>query len=631
MSAEDYVSAKKLGEKSYHHAITSGEYPYLPALDEMLRKNSELREEPVGLCEIPIELIIGTRTKGRQEAFAKNYMPLLSVDSEFAMKWINLLRYQEEEGITDPVKAYEFMGRFYILEGNKRVSVLKYLGQPDILADVIRILPPLNDTHEARLYAEFMKFFSAAHIYGIYFSEEGCYEKLADILRTDLNSQWPENIISDLKSEFYNFSKIFAEHGGSEFSITSGDAFLLYISVFNDRSLLDDTETQIRNNINKLWPEYILKSNGNRVTFSEEPAGENKKSSIANVFAGLLKKQETYSEDNPLKIAFIYDSEPSLSRWLNGHEQGRTDMQKNFHGTVDTLVFPNCVTSGEFDTAVERASAEGCKLIITASPSQMDDALRSALIHDEIKFLNCSVHISHKAVRTYCGRMYEAKFLLGMLAAVLTDNNKIGYVSNYPICGTVAGINAFAVGVSMIKPDAKIYLEWSCLKNKNWREAVTHKDTDIISGPDLIRPNSNDNQYGLYRIDSNGKVINYAWPVWNWGKYYSLIAHSVINRTWDSENKDVKDSALNYWWGMSSGVIDVILSEHLSKGSVKLVRDIRKAIIADTIRPFDDLSTEEIISMDTLNPNIVGTFPRIDELTDNAKKAVKANGLPVIS
>ena len=255
---ELYEKAKRLGEMSYRHEVIRGRYPYLPALDEILRNRERLNEENVGLCEIPISLISGTLTKGRQEAFAKNYMPLLSSETEFASKWIALLEYQEAEGIRDPVKAYEFMGRFYISEGNKRVSVLKYLGQPDILADVVRIFPPENsDAKEVKIYYEFIKFFECTSIYGIYFSAEGYYDKLAELFGMNLNARWPDDTIKDLKSEFYTFSRLYSEHVGEHSLSTFGDAFMIYLDSYELESLLNDSDDVIRKNLEHIWPEHL--------------------------------------------------------------------------------------------------------------------------------------------------------------------------------------------------------------------------------------------------------------------------------------------------------------------------------------------------------------------------------------
>ena len=83
MSYTDYEKARKLALQSYRHEITRGRYPYLPALDEMLINRSTLKEENIGICEIPIYLICGTLTKGRQESFAKNYIFFIYQNSFF--------------------------------------------------------------------------------------------------------------------------------------------------------------------------------------------------------------------------------------------------------------------------------------------------------------------------------------------------------------------------------------------------------------------------------------------------------------------------------------------------------------------------------------------------------------------
>ena len=87
--------------------------------------------------------------------------------------------------------------------------------------------------------------------------------------------------------------------------------------------------------------------------------------------------------------------------------------------------------------------------------------------HPQVKILNCSLNASHKYIRTYYARMYEAKFLTGVLAGALADENKIGYVAQYPVYGTISNINSFALGAKLVNPRAKIYLEWSSRKNSD--------------------------------------------------------------------------------------------------------------------------------------------------------------------
>ena len=127
MSIEAYQAANKLAQKAYRTAMNKGDYPYLSALDDFLPYERTAGEKYIGVIEIPLYLVAGTKTAGRQNSFANNFMPLLDVETEFAYKWSGLYDSQLAEGIRDPIVAYEYMHRFYVMEGNKRVSVLKSL------------------------------------------------------------------------------------------------------------------------------------------------------------------------------------------------------------------------------------------------------------------------------------------------------------------------------------------------------------------------------------------------------------------------------------------------------------------------------------------------------------------------
>ena len=139
MNIDEYIKAKKAGEKEYDYCVSKGIHPYLVCLDDMLARVEVDSRVKLGLVEIPMSKIAGTYNEGRSNAFARNFMPLLDKDSEFAMKWATLYESMEAEGMRDPVIAYEFLDKFYIQEGNKRVSVLKYFDADSIDADVIQI------------------------------------------------------------------------------------------------------------------------------------------------------------------------------------------------------------------------------------------------------------------------------------------------------------------------------------------------------------------------------------------------------------------------------------------------------------------------------------------------------------
>ena len=240
--------------------------------------------------------------------------------------------------------------------------------------------------------------------------------------------------------------------------------------------------------------------------------------------------------------------------------------------------------------------------------------------------------------------MYEAKFLTGVLAGTMTDTDKIGYIADYPIYGMTANINAFALGVKMVNPDAKVYLEWSTARknqNINLTDYFMGIGANYISNQDMIIPNRASRQFGLYRV--TGELpVNLACPVWHWGKYYERIIRSIKNGVWNQEGKTDVEKALNYWWGMSAGVIDIIWSPAIPSGTKQLLEILRQAICNCSFSPFSgvicsqtgiiqqnenaSLAPKDIITMNWLSDNIVGQIPTLDELKDESRKVVELEG-----
>ena len=114
-----------------------------------------------------------------------------------------------------------------------------------------------------------------------------------------------------------------------------------------------------------------------------------------------------------------------------------------------------------------------------------------------------------------------------------------------------------------------------------------------------------------------------------------------MDGTW--KNDDNTSKAINYWWGMSAGVVDVICSQNLPTGTQKLVELLKHTICAGEFNPFSGilysqdgiikdhpdnvLSPEEIMAMDWLSDNIIGSIPKLEELTEHAQPALSQQGV----
>lgn len=201
---QQYAYAYKLGHKYLKKAISNNEEPYILALDDIVNTDG-LNTKNVGTIDIPMDLIVGTKTAARKTSFAGNFMPLLSIGNEFSYKWAQLCDHHLSEiGITDPIKAYEYLGKFYVVEGNKRVSVLKSYGSPYISGEVIRILPNNIDNNLKSFY----NFVNYSKIYELRFTDSRNYNKLCKMLKIPVGEYWDKRLKASVVSLYSRFTEI---------------------------------------------------------------------------------------------------------------------------------------------------------------------------------------------------------------------------------------------------------------------------------------------------------------------------------------------------------------------------------------------------------------------------------------
>ena len=635
MPVQEYAEALKKAQKEFRVCTARGEYPYLPALDDFLPKEEQLNTANLGTVQVPMEFIAGSKSGGRTQAFARNFMPLMEPESEFAAKWKSLCRAHLEEGIRDPIKAYEYMNRYYVEEGNKRVSVLKFFGADNVSAQVTRILPRRNETPEVNLYYEFVDFYRYSRVNFVEFSKPGSYMRLQELVGKSAGEAWTQDDRSGLSTAYYYFRQAYEACGGNRLSSTVGDAMLAYMEIYGYQSLRGQGAAEIKKAVARAWEEIRLQQEAAPIDVKLDP--EEKKG------GDLLSKVLPKAAPKPMKVAFVHDKTPELSGWTYGHELGRKHLELVYGGEIETAAYFHAL-EGDPLAVIERAIADGGSVIFTTSPRLLPASLRAAVDHPEITILNCSLGTSHRYIRTYYARMYEVKFISGAIAGAMAGGDDVGYVCDYPIYGQVAGVNAFALGVQLTNPVARVYLEWSAVGGADAAaKRLTGRGIRLISAQDLARMGGwRDSGFGLCLMTGDAQV-NLATPVWQWGAYYEAILQRIRNKSFRSEYQESR-KALNYYWGLSAGVVGLHCSNKLPQSAKKLASLLRDAICSGSCSPFrgplyaqdgrqiigekETLSTEDIISMDYLVDTVVGTIPAYEELSDTGKATVGIVGVP---
>lgn len=634
MSSEIYEKARRRALKDFRADSSQGVYPYLQVLDDILSYTDIVSEVNLGLVDIPLDQIVGTKTAGRTNSFSSSFMPLLPSASEFALKWSKLYDIHLREGIRDPIQAYEFMNRFYVIEGNKRVSILKYCDAVSIPGHVTRVIPARNDSDENKIYYEFLDFYKATEINYLCFSQPGNYIKITKLVGKQPGEVWSDSDRKNFRSCYNLFTDAFEKKGGKKLTLTSGDAFLIYLEIYGYFEFLDKSSLEIQRDISKIWNDFLLYPKKPEMKLIMD-SGDTKEKK--NLLTKILPQNTEV-----LKVAFIHDKNAEISSWVYGHELGRSHLSSVLKDQVQTTSYFNADTAEACEKCFEQAIAEKNTVIFTTSPKLLKPTLKYAMLYPKLYILNCSLNTGLGHLRTYYGRLYEAKFLTGAIAGVMSKSDNIGYVADYPIYGMIANINAFALGARMTNPDAKIYLEWSTTKNNSLKKDMTDIGISFISGQDLIKPRNPSRQFGLYDATTS-KPWNLAMPVWNWGVFYEKIIKSILNGTWKNATPDSKTASINYWWGISSGMIDVICSSRLPSGTKRLITLLKQSISNGNFNPFsgtiysqdglvhnsdtDSLTPQDIITMDWLADNIVGEIPTMDNLVDDAKEVVSLQGV----
>ena len=637
MAETYYKDALKLGLKEVQTRKANGEPTLLPVLDEILPADKSTTVVNLGLVSIPIRQIVGTKTGGRSSAFAANFMPIFDEDTEFAVKWKHLCDAHITEGIHDPIKAFEYMNRFYVLEGNKRVSVLKFFGADTIEGVVTRIMPERDGSEEVEIYYEFVAFYQYSKINFIEFSKRGCYAELQKLVGKEVDEEWSVDEQRTFAAAYHKFEKAYMQSGGAKLQSTIGDAMLSYLQIYDYEELIAADIADIKKNLSKMWEDVKLNDAEEPIELKTDPPEEK-----AAPKQGLISRVLAAADHEVLQVAFVYDGTPAKSGWVHEHEEGRLYLEKVFEDKIDTLTYPNTLDGDPYEVIV-KAIEDGCKVIFTTSPRLVQASVKAAVEYPDVLILNCSLNLSHRYILTYYARMYEAKFILGAVAGSLSDSGKLGYVCDYPIFGQIAGVNAFALGAQLTNPRAHVYLEWSSVKGADVAaKALADRGIHYISSQDTAKFLEDDRDtYGLSYVDGELKKVLVD-SVWCWGKYYEEILNRYFDKSLQAEY-DKSNKALNYYWGMSAGVVDVWCSESLSAPTRRLIDFLKESIKQNICIPFltplktqdgkvigedqKSLTLDQIITMDYLVDNVIGEIPNYEELSPMGKATVDTAGV----
>lgn len=299
-----------------------------------------------------------------------------------------------------------------------------------------------------------------------------------------------------------------------------------------------------------------------------------------------------------IKVGVLHISDPADgSGYSYTHDLGIQGMQENLGLSAEQIVRKVSIAdSDEAATkkAIEECIEEGCNIIFTTSWGYMKTTAEMAEKYPDVYFAHGTGYMSNgKNFVNYFGRIYQARYLSGIVAGMKTTSNKIGYVAamdtqNSEVTG---GIDAFAIGVESVNPDAKVYVKvtnswYDPDKEEQYSKDLVKLGCDVLTQHcDTAYPQTVAQDNGVYGIGYNSDMRKEA-PnacltsvVWNWSAYYTAIVQSLIDGTWDGSN---------YYGGMSEGLVQITnLADFCAEGTQEKVDAAKKKIISGECNVFD--------------------------------------------
>ncbi|MBI5309456.1 MAG: BMP family ABC transporter substrate-binding protein [Actinobacteria bacterium] len=343
-------------------------------------------------------------------------------------------------------------------------------------------------------------------------------------------------------------------------------------------------------------------------------------SAIALSACGDSDSASSASADSPT-IGFLYVGPKNDYGYNQAAYEGSQAVQKAFPDS-EILQAENVPETSEASRVMEKMIKDGATIIFPTSYGHLEPALEVAAKHPDVTFMHQGGQKTADNLGTYFGRIYEAQYLTGMAAGMMTKSNKLGYVVAVPIPQTLLNVNAFQLGAQSVNPKVKTTVVFT----NNWCDPGKQAEAAnslIEGGADVLSQHQDctktivetAERKGVMSVgyhEDAGSLAPNGWisgSVWNWGPLYTEIVQSIVDGKWKGS-----DFAGNYRVGFAdSDAIELAPWGGEVPGDVKSkVEAKQKEMKAGDFYPFtgpikDQSGKEQIADGETPSPTELET------------------------
>ncbi len=301
---------------------------------------------------------------------------------------------------------------------------------------------------------------------------------------------------------------------------------------------------------------------------------------------------------DPLKVGFVYLTNPGDHGWTYAHEVGRLDLQSHFGDKVKTSFVENVAEGPDATRVIRELVQQGNEVIFTTSFGYMDPTLRVAKEFPDVKFHHITGYKRSENMATGNIRFYEGRYVQGVVAGLMTTSNKIGYLGAFPIPEVIQGINAFARGLRSVNKKAEISIVWV----NSWYDPVKESDAAkvlIAEGADILAQHTDSpamlqtaEKAGVKGFGQSSDMHEFApnaqlfASVNNWGPYYIQQVQKVMDGSW-STGDGPDHWAGNTWYGMGDDYLVLTAFKNMPADVASKAMEARDGIASGSLNIFE--------------------------------------------
>ena len=290
-----------------------------------------------------------------------------------------------------------------------------------------------------------------------------------------------------------------------------------------------------------------------------------------------------------LKVGFVYVGPIGDHGWTYQHDRGRLDVEKEFGDRVETIYVENVPEGADAERAITRLAREGAGLIFTTSFGYMDSTIKVAERFPDVMFEHATGYKRADNVSTYSGRFYEGRYVIGQIAASMSETGIAGYIVSFPIPEVVRGINSFMLGAQTVNPDFKIKLIWVNSwfdpgKEADAAKVLIGQGADImVQHTDSTAPLQIAQEQGAIGFGQASDMMAFA-PnaqltavIDDWGPYYVARTRAVLDGAWES---------MDTWDGIGPGMVVMADYTNMPADVAAMARETEAKIASGELHPF---------------------------------------------